>query len=140
MECEDALYDDDLRPVDVRVMLGAEPRVRDEVVRRHGDGLIACALQLVDHREQVVEVELTEDETESVVGRGRGSAGLQIGGFWVKMVAVADGIRMVEIKVACMRTVALGVREVSVEAVHGDGNHRLVPQRFDDFVHHAGLP
>ena len=75
MECEDALNDDDLRPVDVRVVLGAEPRVRDEVVRRHGDGLIACALQLVDHREQVVEVELTEDEAGSAVGRRQGSAG-----------------------------------------------------------------
>lgn len=69
LEREDAFDDDDLRPVDVRVVLGAEARVRDEVVGRHGHGLVACALQLVDHREQVVEVELTEDEAGSVVGR-----------------------------------------------------------------------
>lgn len=56
------------------------------------------------------------------------------------MTAVAHGVRMVEIKVARMGTIALGVREVSVEAVHGDGNDGLVPQRFDDLVNHAGLP
>lgn len=75
LEREDAFDDDDLRPVDVRVVLGAEARVRDEVVGRHGHGLVACALQLVDHREQVVEVELTEDEAGSAVGRRQGSAG-----------------------------------------------------------------
>ena len=57
---QDALHDDDLRPVDVRVVLGAQSRVRDEIVRRNSHRLVAGALQLVDHFEQMVEVELTE--------------------------------------------------------------------------------
>ena len=83
MECEGALDDDDLRRVDMRVVLGTETRVRDKVVGRHGHGLSARALQLVDHREQVVEVKLHSAQ--------RARLRRPIGGFWVKMVAVMGG-------------------------------------------------
>ena len=137
-------------------MLGTETRVRDKVVGRHGHGLSASALQLVDHREQVVEVKLHSAQKArlrrpiggfwakmvAVMGGNGflGEDGGRDGWLWVKMAAVADGVRMVEIILARMSSTALGVREVSVEAVHRDRNHRLVPQRFDHLVHHAGLP
>ena len=114
MECEGALDDDDLRRVDVRVVLGTETRVRDKVIGRHGHGLSARALELVDHREQVVEVKLHSAQ--------RARLRRPIGGLWVQMAAVADGVRMVEIILARVSSAALGVREVSVEAVHGDRN------------------
>ena len=54
--------------------------------------------------------------------------------------AAAHGVRVVEIEVASMRSLALSVREVSVEAIHRDGHDTLMPQGFDDLIHHAGLP
>ena len=115
--------------------------MRDKVVGRHGHGLSARAIQLVDHREQVVEVKLHSAQRArlrrpiggfwvkmvAVMG-GYGDSwvlgedGGRDGWLWVKMAAVADGVRMVEIILARVSSTALGVRKVSVEAVHGDRN------------------